>query len=314
MFDERMSSVFEHLKIPNTYWKDKTVEYQYWFRSLLQKIDSSLVFTGLPESWPQDFFLFCLWSLGSVCIFKSERFGDPATGVAFFPAQVSQYDFYYQPVKALVSNPLFTKEFTIHKNCEMLKLTPDCYFKGGCLDIIDYYAAKLAELSKDIDMGLINAKFPMCAIPYDQAGANKLKAIYDKIQAGESLCVWKPEENPFNEAEVMPHKEPFFTWFNDLKNNYMVTEQLENMQTVLNSFYMEIGLPVANVPDKRAHLLQDEADMQSAQSQARIETWITTLRESFKYINEMFGLNLEVEYAQTQNDTMGSGTVPESDE
>ena len=47
---------------------------------------------------------------------------------------------------------------------------------------------------------------------------------------------------------------------------------------------------------------------QSAQSQARLECWITTLRESFKYINDMFGLNLEVEYAQTEqkDDSLGS--------
>lgn len=314
MFDDRMDNIFENMKIPNTYWKDKSYEYQYWFRSLLQKIDSSLVFKGLPESWPQDFFLWCLWSLGSVCIFKSERFGDPETGVAFFPATVSQYDFYYQPVKAIVANHLFNKTFTIHKDCEMLKLTPDCYYRGGCLDIIDYYAAKLAELSKGIDMGIINAKFPMCAMPTNQASANQLKAIYDKVQAGESLILWKDPNQAFD--EVIPAKEPFFSWFNDLKNNYIVTELLENMQTILNSFYMEIGLPVANVPDKRAHLLQEEADMQSAQSQARLECWITTLRESFKYINDMFGLNLEVEYAQTEqkDDSLGSRDVPESDE
>lgn len=312
MFDDRMMSILEAMKIPNTYWVNKSYEYKYWFRSLLQKIDSALVFKGLPDEWPEDFFHFCLWSLGCVCIFKSERFGDSKTGVAFFPATVSQYDFYYQPVKAMVSNPLFTKQFTIHKDCEMLKLTPDCYFKGGCLDIIDYYAQKLAELSKGIDMGLINAKFPMCAIATDQASSNQLKAIYDKVQAGESLIVWKDQNENFD--EVIPQKEPFFTWQNELKNNYIVTELLENMQTILNSFYMEIGLPTI-LNDKRAHTLNAEADFQSAQSQARIACWVQTLEESFKYINDMFGLNLEVEYAKREeDDSMGSGAVSEQNE
>lgn len=313
MFDPRYQSILETMKIPNVYWKDKTAEYHYWFRSLLQKIDSSLVFKGLPEDWPQDFFLFCLWSLGYVAVFKSERFGDEKTKVAFFPCTVSQYDFYYQPVKALVANPLFTKQFTIHKDCEILKLTPDCYWKGGCLDIIDWYATRLAELTKGIDMGIINAKVPMMGIPKSQAAAQQMKAIYDKVQAGEPLVLFKDMTDNFE--EVIPSKEPFFAWTNNFRETYIVPELLENMQTILDQFYMEIGLPVPDTQDKRAHLLQSEVDFTSVQSQARIKTWVTTLEESFKYINEMFGLNLEVEYAQRdEDDSMGSREVPESDE
>lgn len=313
MFDERYMSILEAMKIPNVYWKNQSREYQYWFRSLLQKIDSALVFKGLPADWPQDFFLFCLWSLGYVAVFKSERFGDKETKVAFFPATVSQYDFYYQPVKALVCNPLFEKQFTIHKDCEILKLTPDCYWKGGCLDIIDWYASRLAELTKGIDMGLINAKVPLMGIPKNQAAAQQLRAIYDKVQAGEPLVLFDDKTDKFD--EVMPSKEPFFTWTNNFRETYIVPELLENLQTIMDQFYMEIGLPVPDTQDKRAHLLQSEVDFTEVQSQARIKTWVTTLTESFEYINKMFGLNLEVDYAQrTENESLGSRAVPESDE
>lgn len=314
MFDERYTSVLEAMKIPNVYWTNKSREYKYWFRSLLQKIDSSIVFKGLPEDWPQDYFLFCLWSLGYVAIFRSERFGDTKTKVAFAPATVSQYDFYYQPVKALVCNHLFEKQFTIHKDCEILKLTPDCYWKGGCLDIIDWYATRLAELTKGIDMGLINAKVPLMGIPKNQAAAQQLKAIYDKVQAGEPLVLFDDKSDKFD--EVMPSKEPFFSWTNNFRETYIVPELLENMETIMNQFYMEIGLPVPNTQDKKAHLLQSEVDFQSVQSQARLKTWVTTLNESFEYINAMFGLNLEVEIDEkrTQNDDMGSGELSESDE
>lgn len=313
MLNERYQSILEAMKIPNVYWTDKSREYRYWFRSLLQKIDSAIVFKGLPEDWPQDFFQFCLWSLGYVAVFKSERFGDKETGVAFFPCTVSQYDFYYQPVKALVCNPLFEKQFTIHKDCEILKLTPDCYWKGGCLDIIDWYAERLAEVTKGIDMGLINAKVPMMGVPKNQAAAQQLKAIYDKVQAGEPLVLFDDKSDKFD--EVMPSKEPFFTWINDFKSTYIVPELLQNMETIMNQFYMEIGLPVPSTEDKRAHLLQSEVDFQSVQSQARLKTWVTTLNESFKYINEMFNLNLEVEIDEkrTQNDGMGDGELSESD-
>lgn len=309
MFSPRMIEYFEKLKIPNTYYKDKTYEYQYWFRSLLQKIYSSLIFKGIPDGWPQDFFLDCLFLLGYVGVFKSERFGDEEDQMAFQPCALAGWDFYYEPTKAIVSNPLFTKEFTIHKDIEILKLTPDYI---GIIDIIDYYATKLAELSKGIDMGLINAKMPIILTANNQAQASSLKAVYDKVQSGETLVVWKDETDQFD--EVIPRKDPWETWTNDFKSTYIVSELLENLKTILDSFYTEIGLPVAI--EKKAHALDQEADFMAAQSQARIACWVQSLEESFMHIEKLFGLRLEVEFArdeQEQDDTDGSGDVSKRD-
>lgn len=305
MFNERMINILENIKVPNTYWANRSKEYKYWFRSLLQKIDSALVFRGLPDNWSQDFFLLCLWYFGHVAVFQSERFGDPeSNNTCFQPCTLSGFDFYYQPTKALVSNPLYQKELEIHKNCEILKLTPDFM---GCWDIIDHYATELAELTKGINVGLINAKMPLVLTASNAAQAETLKKVYDKVQLGESLVVWKDINDQFN--EIIPRKDPFETWNNDFKQTYVVTNLLEDMQTILDNFYMEIGLPVTQV-DKKAHMLNAEADMQQMQSQARIMCWVTTLRESFKLINETFGLNLEVEY-ERENNASGDGEFSE---
>ena len=156
MFSQAFIETLGKLGVPSTYWDKKTYEYMYWFRSLLQKIDSAIVFENLPKGWSQDFFLLCLWYFGYVGVFQSERFGDEeSNNVVFQPCTFSGYDFYYQPTKILVANPLFNKEFTLHKDAELLKLTPDFM---GCWDVIDFYAQQLAEASKGIKMGLINAK------------------------------------------------------------------------------------------------------------------------------------------------------------
>ena len=288
MFDERYIELLENMKVPNTYWKNKSIEYRYWFRSLLQKMDSALIFDGLPENWSQDFFLFCLWALGYVAVFDTARWG-----VAFQPCTLSGFDFYYQPTKAIVANPLYQKEFNIHKDCEILKLTPD--FRG-VFDIVDYYATQLAEASKGINVGLINAKMPLVLTASNAAQAETLKKVYDKVQAGESLVVWKDLTDQF--SEVIPRKDPFEVWNQDYKQTYIVTNLLTDLQTVLDSFYMEIGLPVSTV-DKKAHMLNAEANFNEAQSQARISCWVQTLDESFERINKMFGLNLSVQMAET---------------
>ena len=285
MFTEQQINILESVKVPNTYWDKKSIEYQYWWRSLYQKVTSSIVFDGLPDEWNKDFFLWNLFILGYTCVTKSERFG-----VFFNPCTVSgYYDIYYQPTKALIANPLYNKEVTLHKDAEIIKLEPDCFIKWGALDIIDFYAQKLAECSKGIDVGIINAKFPMVMTASNQSQSETLKKVYDKVQAGEALVVWKDLTEQFD--EVIPRKDPFEVWNQDYKQTYIVTQLLEDQQTIMDQFYMEIGLPVTNV-DKKAHMLNAEASMQNGQARARLECWLNTLDESLKAVNKMFGLNI----------------------
>ena len=306
--NERNIQLLENLHFPNVYFKGKTREYMYWFRSLLQKIDSSLIFSGLPKGWSDDFFHLCLWAFGFVAVFDTnrsdlEKFGEG--GVLFQPCTISGFDFYYQPEKCLIANPKYQKELIIGKQAELLKLTPDFF---GIFDILDYYATKLAEISKGIDMGLINAKFPLILSASNESASETLKKIYDKVMSGESLVIWKNTESD----EIIPSKEPFDVWNNNFQQTYIVHNLLEDMQLILDSFYVEIGLPVAI--EKKERLVTSEADFASAQSQARISCWVQCLNESFDKINDHFGLKLEVTYAAQEDDFDRDRNVSESDD
>ena len=296
--NEQLINMLESIKVPNTYWKGKTATYLYWFRSLLHKIDSSLIFDGLPEEWNNDFFMICLWALGRVVVFKTDRedIADKYGSVTFQPCTLSGYDWFYQPNKATVSNPMYEREFTLGEDAELIKLTPDYM---GILDIIDYYASKLAEMSKGIDMGIINAKLPCILTAKNDAQAETLKKVYDKVQAGEPLVVYKELED---NGEIMPTKSAFEEWTQDYKKTYVVHNLFEDMQLILDSFYVEIGLPVAI--EKKERLVTSEADFASAQSQARISCWLETLRESLVKVNKMFNINItcEVAFNEREND------------
>ena len=303
-FDERTINILENIKAPNIYWNKRTWEYKYWFRALLQKIDSSLIFSGIPENWSNDFFMLCLWARGFVAVFETNRTGLQEYGpkYVFQPCNVAGFDFYFQPKTALISNPLYQAELTIGKQCEILKLTPDFM---GIFDILDYYASKLAEISKGIDMGIINAKTPMILSAKNEAQAQTLKKVYDKVQRGESLVVF---DDTSDNDEIIPVKDPFEAWNNDFTKTYIVHSLLEDMQSILDSFYVEIGLPVAI--EKKERIITSEADFASAQSQARIACWVETLRESFDRIKKIYpDLNLGVEYARENNISRnGTGT------
>lgn len=304
---ERSINLLESIQVPNTYWKRKNKAYLYWFRSLLQKIDSSIIFSNLPKGWNDDFFHLCMWALGFVCVFESKSANSnkieigKAGRVVFQPATVAGFDFYYQPVTATVSNPLLTQEFTIGEDCELIKLTPDYL---GVLDIIDFYASKLAELSKGIDIGLLNTKMPLILSAKNSAQAETLKKVYDKIQEGESLVILKDLIDDGD--EIIPAKNPFETWSNDYRATYVVHNLLEDLKLILDSFYVEIGLPVAL--EKKERLITSEADFSSAQSQARISTWIETLKESLAIVNAKFNISITAEVAyERENNTNRDG-------
>lgn len=304
MNEDLFQKMLDTLMVPDTYRKKFTLEYMYWFRSLLQKIDSAIVFKGIPESWDNDFFMLCLWVRGYVAVFDSARYG-----ISFQPCTVGgPFDFYYQPTIAQVTNPYYSKRLVIGKDCEMLKIVPDAYWRGGVLDIIDYYATKLAEISKGVDVGLINAKMPVIIAAQNDAQQKMVKKIYDKVQQGESLVVYYDSASS---DEIIPSKEPFESWTNEYQKTYIVPQLLEDMQSLLNSFYEEIGIPVADTEEKRAHLLQSEVDFTAAQSQARISCWVETINECLRKINEHFGLNMEVVYAKRESDTEGDGEMDE---
>lgn len=308
---ENFSSFFEACKLPNT-WNDKSYEYRYWFRSLLQKVDSSIKFKNLPEEWPNDFFMFCLWSLGWVACFKSERFGDTKTQLAFNPCTVNGFrSFYYTPTECTVSNPLYTKTFKLHENAELIKLTPDAYCGGfGLFDTIDFFADKLAECSKGIKMGLINAKMPVIIGSSNEAQAQKVKAIYDKIQCGETLIVYGDKADASD--EIIPSATPFDAWLNDFSHTYIVDKLIQDMRELLNCFYQEVGLPVADSTSKKSHLLQDEVDLTAAQNHARVQCWVNTLNESFANIERTFQYRMEASINEkpVQNVADGTRDVP----
>lgn len=297
LFEQQLQSI----RVPEKYWSCKDYEYRYWFRALLQRLDACLEFKGIPDNWPKNFFNICLWSLGYVCVFKSERFG-----ISFQPCTLGGvWDFYYQPSEAIVTNPKFQKRFTIGKDAELIKICGDYH---GILDLIDYYAVKLSNLSTATDMGVANAKLPAVFTARNEAEKRTIEAAWDDVQSGKPILIAKQTAAT---NEVLPNKNVVEVWNQNFGETYVVDKLLDNIQTVLDQFYNEIG--VAKTVDKESHILNQEAAFQDNQAQSRIRDWKNYLNDSFDKVNKMFGLNLEVDYAR-ENDSNSNGAGASSRE
>ena len=267
----------------------------FWVRALFQRAISTLDIK-VPENWEgevNDFFLYCLFKFGFVGVFDSDEFG-----ISFQPGTLYGYDFYYQPTRFIVSNPRLSKTFNIHGDCELLKLTPDYY---GVWDVIEYYAEKLSLLDNAINMSLINNKFAFILGAKNKSAAQALKKVMDLINKGEPAVIYNRQILD----DAVSKSEPWQVWNRDnMKQNYLTTDQLEDFQTIINNFDAEIGIPTLPYQFKRERLLQDEANMKRIDSMSRSTVWFETLQDSIRIVNEHFGIDMDVKmrYLQPEMD------------
>jgi hypothetical protein len=283
---------YEQINIDNSTFTPTTLKsrnnksFGYWQRSLFQRA-CSIVNFELPENWQgstRDFFYWCLFRYGYVAIFEH-----PDYGFTFQPCTLSGYNWYYQPARAIVTNPAINKslEMEVEKDCAILKLTPD--FRG-IFDCIDYYAEKLSNLDNAINMSIINGKFAMIFGAKNKPGAQLIKKLLDKINQGEPAVVY--DEIISQNLKNKDDPQPWSYWERDVKKTYLTTEQLQDMITLLNQFDNEIGIPT--VPyQKKERMVTSEADSKIIDSTARSVVWRDCLISCNKVIIELFNRDLK---------------------
>ena len=283
---DQINNVEGHLQ-PSMLKYCNSITYAYWQRSLFQRAISTIDFKNLPDTWEasvRDFFYWCIFSYGHVGVFNTDEFG-----LSFQPGCFYGIDFYYQPTDYIVSNPKLQQTFKIHKDCEVIKLTPD--YKG-IWDIISYYAMLLSALDSGINMSIVNNKFAYLMGAKNKAAAETLKKIFDKIASGDPAVIF---DQSLLQMDPQSKEEPWsFLERSNLKQSYLTTDQLMDRSTLLSSFDAEIG--IRSLPyNKKERLVTAEAESREQDSTARLMVWKATLDSSIKLVNDMFGTNIKAE-------------------
>ena len=276
---DQINNIEGHLQ-PSMLKYCNSITFAYWQRSLFQRAISTIDFTGLPEEWQanvRDFFYWCVFSYGYVGVFNTDEFG-----LSFQPGALYGFDFYYQPTEFIVANPKLNKRFKIHEDCELIKLCPDFI---GIWDIISYYAMLLSALDSGINMSIVNNKFAYLLGAKNKAAAEVLKKLFDNVNKREPAVFFdKKLANDGTDKE-----EPWQALFRDsLKNNYIVTDLLQDFQTLINDFDTEVGIPT--IPYfKKERMVTEEAGSKQIDATSRSIIWYDTLKDSFDRANEFLG-------------------------
>ena len=283
----RELNIADNIFLPNSVKAYNNKTFAYWCRALYQRACSVLEFT-VPDTWmgaPTDFLYWCLFRYGYCLVWDDKKYG-----YTFNPCTTSGYNIYYQPTKALVSNPAFNsdkaKEFNLGKNAQLLKLTPDFM---GVFDVIYFYAEKLSTIDVAMNTSLINSKLGLILGAKNKAAAEALKKAMDKINRGEPAVI----VDKTIADDTQSKDSPFQVYEQDIKGKYITTDLLADAATILKNFDSEIGIP--SLDDKKERLVTSEAEAKQTDSKARSLVWFDTLVNSIDKIKELYpDINLDV--------------------
>lgn len=266
---------------PNTVKQHDNYTYSYWFRTLYQRLTSTLDFT-MPDFWNIDLFYWLLFGIGFMPVFDTAEYG-----TIFQPGTLADFGLWYQPTRCNVQTPFVRRDnMRIGADCELIRLTPDYL---GAFDIIDKYACELSELDNSINQAIVNQRFAYMAMAKNKAAAQTLKEGFDRINQGEPLVVMDKYYDPKNEEQDDP-----FTFVNfEVGRNYITDKQFADVQSLLAMFNTEIGIPNIKY-EKKERLTDDEAVMNNAETDARLDCWLEWLNESIEKVNALFGIGLAV--------------------
>ena len=275
-------NLYNAVRSPSTVHVKNTRLRNYFRKYLLQKAMSVFKWT-LPDEWDRDYFLYTLYCRGFISILYTNRYG-----VICQECSPGGYNLYYRPSYVIVTNPLIRETLTLNidRDCVLLKLQPDY---SSIMDIVGYYADQMALASEAMGVNLVNTKTGTVFGAESKAQAETYKKMYDNLSEGDpAVVIGKKLLND----DGTPN---WFPFTQHIKESYVVSDVLSDMRKIEAMFDTEIGIPNANT-DKRERLISDEVNANNVETATRCELWLETLRKGINKANNMFNLQLSVDW------------------
>lgn len=279
-------------KIPATNVCYDSDTYFFFWRSLYQRLASRFKWK-VPDHWDKEVFEYTLYALGFVGIFDTNKYATTPNqryGIIPAPATVSGVGVQMQPTKIRTANPHFYMPYseTIYEGAGLIKLTSDYQ---GILNIVDFYAQRLAILYSTIDQSIVNSRFAYIVSANSESAAATLKAIFDARNSGKPLIVYDKEKlkkkTAVDKTAPLETLDPFEVLDLKVGQNYITDKLLRDYRVILNNFDSEIGIP-NNPIEKSERLITNEVESNSAETVARFEFFMDCLNRSLDKTYKVF--------------------------
>lgn len=281
-FDYQTLNWYNSQRSPSTVHVKNTRLRRYFRKYLFQKAISVFDW-NIPNEWDKDYFLYTLYGLGYIAVINTDQYGIICQGGA-----LGGYNLYYRPSYIIITNPLIKGTITANlaNDCALIKLQPDY---SSIMDMVGYYADQMALASESLGINLLNVKSGTVFGAESKAKAESYKKMYDSLSDGDPAVVI---DKKLLDEQGKP------TWFpftQHIKESYVVTDILSDMRKIESMFDTDIGIPNANT-DKRERLITDEVNANNVETATRCELWLDTLRKGIDKANDMFNINISVDW------------------
>jgi len=267
---------------PSTVHVKNTALQRYFRKYLLQKAISVFKWT-LPEEWDEDYFKYTLYGLGYIAVLNTRTFGVICQGGA-----LGGYNLYYRPSYIMVTNPLLKETITadIDTDCAIIKLQPDY---SSIMDMVGFYADKMALASEALDMNLVNVKTATIFGASNKTQAESFKKMYDKLSDGDPAV--------FIDRQLLDDNgQPnWFPFVQNMTQQYISDKILSDIRKIEAEFDTEIGIPNANT-SKAERLITDEVNANNVETATRCELWLESIKKGVDKANSMYGLSISVDW------------------
>ena len=304
-FNSNIPANYETINLYNSSFSPSTVHVKntglqrYFRKYLLQKAISVFKWT-LPEEWDEDYFKYTLYGLGYIAVLNTRSFGVICQGGA-----LGGYNLYYRPSYIIITNPLLKETITadIDIDCSVIKLQPDY---SSIMDMVGFYADKMALASEALDMNLVNVKTATIFGAQSKQQAETLKKMYDKMADGDPAVF--VDKNLFDD-QGRPSWYPFVA---NMTQQYISDKILSDMRKIEAEFDTEIGIPNANT-DKAERLITDEVNANNVETATRCELWLESIKKGVDKANSMFGLSISVDWRVNPQTEINDGWEGDKD-
>lgn len=263
------------------YCSDKSKVFENYCKYTFTRTQSMFTYEGLPDTIPVQWLESYLQRNGSCCIAEHDGKLYVLLGNAG-----GELDEYYQPTTYTVANPALklSKTYNIGVDCVYCR---NDYDAVGLVPLVSRYCGLMTENLLTVRITDINMRMMNLLSAPDDNTLQSTKQYLKDLEAGKLGVVG---ETPFFEGLKLQSK--------GVGNGDYMIQFIELQQYLKGSMYNELGIN-ANFNMKREALSGQEVALNDDALMPLIDDMLKQRRAMCDELNQMFGLNVSVDYGST---------------
>lgn len=259
-----------------------TLTYMQYLRRLMELSMSMFAWKNLPNTVDPRYIELRLFETGSVVFFKDDVLGE----LCLDCIQQGNFDVY--------GNPITRRAYSCYNNYQKVLSNKDSviiwnnYLRTNSVTDIQLYAKRLWDLDRSVDVNAKAQKTPIL-IQCNEKQKLSMKNLYMQYD-GNTPVIFADNNIDINGVKVISTQAPY------------VADRLYQLKNqIWNEALTYLGISNLNI-NKQERLITDEVSSSQGSTISSRYSRLECRKQAVEKINEMFGLDIEVDYRKDYQD------------